>query len=322
MALAALKIPMNGKAAKFDVKSETVTRVRTCAQPKAHDPRNASMDLYVDFNAQAKTTKQDEVRLFRLLGRLLEGAGVGIFIEEAHGAKGQVSFTSGLWHDKTWQREMCDLAIVSHSRAMQQTRLTMHQCKLERGKAYLRIDPDFRFKADLGQYDLLHYRPKIRSLGSVHFPEELLSSTNYSTIGSFGVFYKDKADNFDYAYCGARWLTPLSNKEKTQLSMPHVMSGIGVRFDTQFMELTATHGMNAFFDALAGLEIGAVVEKHSHQARYIGSLLRSAIPRVRPPDELIASIQGGLGDIGDTRDVAPYRLLLIDCDALREARAG
>jgi hypothetical protein len=290
---------------------------------RADDNAVSMIDLYALFNAQIGAMPRTEVNLFRLLGRIIQSAGAGIYVEELHGTRGQVTFQSGIWPHKSWQREICDLAIVSHSASRGQTRLTMHQCKLERDHACPRLDPDLRFKADLGQYDLLHYRPDFHSVGSVHLPENLLSSTPYASIGSYGIFYRDAMDRIDYAYGGARWLTPITPREHTQLSLPYALNGVHNTIAGTDGELVSQHGMTAVFRAFASLEIGSPVQRHSAQAQYIGAMLRRA--QVMPPlrsETLVPSLMRSLGDTGNLDDIGRFRLLLIDGDASAQIDFG
>lgn len=226
-----------------------------------------------EWNKRHLEVPRNEVSLFRLLGTILEEMGPCTYVEELHGHRGQVKFESSIWPGNIIQREICDLAILVIDPLRGEARVTFHQNKYQRGSGSARCVPDFRFKANIHQYDLLAYRPTINSVGTVFLPSEVLSSTEYNSVGSYGVFFENTSHLLDYAYSTAKWLVPESYKIETKL----LLSNSLVNITHADRELLATLGLASFIEGLFGMQIGAPLQKGSDLADYIAGLLQRAL---------------------------------------------
>lgn len=189
--------------------------------------------------------------------------------------RGQVKFESNIWPGKVIQREICDLVILVIDPYSGEARVTFHQNKYQRGSGSARCSPDFRFKADIYQYDLLAYRPKVNSVGTIDLPSEVLSSTDYNSVGSYGVFYENTSHLLDYAYSTAKWLVPESYKVETKL----LLSNSLVNITLENRELLATLGIASFIGGLFGMQIGAPLKKGTDLSDHVAGLLLRAISK-------------------------------------------
>lgn len=226
-----------------------------------------------EWNKRHLEIPRNEVSLFRLLGTIFEEMGQCTYVEELHGHPGQVKFKSSIWPGKIIQREICDLAILVIDPFRGEARVTFHQNKYQRGSGSARCAPDFRFNADIYQYDLLSHRPTISSVGTVFLPPDVLSSTEYNSVGSYGVFFENASHLLDYAYSTAKWLVPESYKIETKL----LLSNSLVNITHADRELVATLGLASFIEGLLGMQIGAPLQKGSDLSDHIAGLLLRAL---------------------------------------------
>lgn len=260
-----------------------------------------------EWNKRHLEVQKNEVSLFRLLGTILEDMGPCVYVEELHGHRGQVKFQSKIWPGKIIQREICDLVILVIDPDSGGARVTFHQNKFQRGSGSARYLPDFRFKADIYQYDLLAYRPKVDSVGSISLPPEVLSSTDFDSVGSYGVFFENTSHLLDYAYSTAKWLIPESYKIDTKLLLSNSL--VGRSYAGQ--ELLATLGLESFLEGLFAMQIGAPLEKGTHLSDHVAGLLRRAAKTISNNDSRIISIAQELVGYDAKSYEGDFRLLII-----------
>jgi hypothetical protein len=106
-------------------------------------------------------------------------------------------------------------------------------------------------------------------VGTVSLPPEVLSSTDYNSIGSYGVFFENTSHLLDYAYSTAKWLVPESYKIETKL----LLSNSLVNITHANRELLATLSLASFIEGLLGMQIGAPLIKGSDLSDYVAGLL-------------------------------------------------
>jgi hypothetical protein len=221
-------------------------------------------------NLQTGITRK-EVPFFRFFANLLKKHYGDVRYYEVHGYPGQVQFQSGIWPTKSpVQREIGDLFIVTYSYASRQVRYTVMQNKLEKPTGAQRIFPSFKFKADIHQYDLLAFRPDVTSVGSFNLPIDILSGTDYESVGCYGVFYEGSDHLMDFAYSAARWLTPQSYSNTCRL----IMNTFRSECLSQGREIICTIGIERFVHHLLSMKIGAPVINAS-----MGGFIRGLVNR-------------------------------------------
>ena len=101
--------------------------------------------------------------------------------------------TQMYYHQK--RCEISDLLIVTYSPLQQIAKATFLQAKYSK-KKYQR---PFSFKGDAFQYFLLSQRPIITDTHNPSFPQDILSNAQRDSIGSFGVFYRNKQMDFSFS---------------------------------------------------------------------------------------------------------------------------
>lgn len=196
-----------------------------------------------------------EVALFKKLAKILACNYNVTFIKETH--QDYVSFYSETLSTKV-KREISDLWIIMYSPIKRQARMTFLQAKYQPNDWWR--SNRFSFKGDFFQHELLSTRPQIES---VQFPDNILSYTSNSSIGSFGVFYHDSFGDIDLAFasadsiqCTAR-IPTTSRSAKRTMEFPDIgMLDFLVKKENE-CSLTATLSINSFTSALLNLMIGA-----------------------------------------------------------------
>ncbi len=263
-----------------------------------------------DWQRDQLKVPHDEVSLFKLFAELLAKHYTGVEYFVVHGKPGHVEFSSGIWPGKTGiVKEIGDLLIVTYSYKSREARYCVQQNKYERSSGALRTSPTLAFSADIYQYDLLAYRPQVNSVGSIPFPKDILSGTDYDSVGNYGVFYRGGNHLIDFAYSAARWLTPHSFSSKTKLSLNTFMMGFGVNG----RDLLSTVGIQNFISALLEMRIGAPLVSRVHGQFLQGMINRAATANGRSPTVVdLPNLFGG--NATPIPDGSAYRLLLINVD--------
>jgi hypothetical protein len=149
--------------------------------------------------ALGPTERPTEIDLFRALaGALTQRGSLASFeprstaIEETHGRKGWVSFESEIT-GKTARIEIADLLIVNlckqHINACLEEVIETRICFMQAKRSVKNIVIPSEKNCAL-QWELLHRRCDVDD-AKKRFPRNILNFTEYKTITSYGVFYKD-----------------------------------------------------------------------------------------------------------------------------------
>ena len=104
------------------------------------------------------------------------------------------------------RREISDLLIVVYSPSRHIARATFLQAKVARNGCGLN-GAKFNFDGQYFQYYLLSKRPMFRC-ANCGFPYDVLRNAYLSSIGSYGIFYKDMSGKVNFAYQPADLLLP------------------------------------------------------------------------------------------------------------------
>ena len=110
--------------------------------------------------------------------------------------------------------EIADLQIVNHDISTNQTRLCFIQAKYKREQPRMLLD----FEGNAFQWELLRNRPNIIDEYNNGFPEDILSFTNYKSISSFGIFYKDSEGKIDFLFSIPEKIEISQEKRKTSMN--------------------------------------------------------------------------------------------------------
>lgn len=153
---------------------------------------NFAQDFSKSFTKKMNSGKlrKDEVSLFRALIKTFAEFGGRVCAKELHGSKSLVEFRPR----KDWRRlgkrfgrcELADLLIIAFRR--NDVRFAFIQCKREPSHKAFRGRVPKTFAGNYEQWDLLAYRPKIKSRSSLKVPESILSSATMASVGSFVFF--------------------------------------------------------------------------------------------------------------------------------------
>ena len=126
------------------------------------------------------------------------------FPAKVHGTK--VSYMSPLLNQKV-TREIADLMIICNLRFKKEIRLSFMQAKREVKMIKENSILD-KFNGEYFQWELLKERPTL--LSSAQFPKEILSFTNYKSITSYGIFYKNFKSKWRIEYFIPEYCNPKS----------------------------------------------------------------------------------------------------------------
>lgn len=222
-------------------------------------------------------SKINEIRIFRAMAKSLnEHHASAFFVKESHQC--YVKYKS-LSAGKLVQKEISDLVIVSC--LDQSVRLCFLQAKYH--KKHLEGKRFLDFEGDYFQWELLNHRPLIKNCGrKVVFPEDILSFTDYYSIGSFGVFYYDTESKIDMLYSVANLIIPKAVKSdpkraKTTLCFPGTSSCPLTGYKNQCeREMFSTCDLSQFEKGLLLHKVGAPIPGNSNTARFIAGILCAA----------------------------------------------
>lgn len=266
------------------------------------------------FYASANFRHDNEVSLFRKLATAIQTTRKAIFIDETHGANVcNVEFDS-----ITGSIERCeisDLLIMVVHPQLSYIRVTFWQAKKETNPKWVNIsrtDNTLDFKAQSNQWELLAYRPQIRSTPTFNPPSDLLSSFKTPSIGSYGTFYHSNS-KIEVAY---------SIAEMVSCTNPHTANPkctINGLLDKYFLfghEKIITTSLHDFLYFLFHFHVGALIDRshpsHTWLLSYINKkLLTKGYPSlgdffgssIFPPDTL--------NPLPDLPDLTGFSLLLI-----------
>ena len=211
----------------------------------------------------------NEICLFRILNEYLNNYTYSIFAKETHGAKGFVEF---IQKDGTKSiKEIADLQILCYDTVSKSVKISFLQAKFNR--LNLNGNSMTSFEGDALQWDLLNYRPLIRSVGSIDFPDDILHSSRHLSIGGFGVFYYINTKQIGLVYSAASELR-LKNGNYTRKRCKRVIYPL-VNFSDKgnSKEALVRSSLQGYIDSLLLFEIGSPILVNSLNAKYVLNLL-------------------------------------------------
>jgi hypothetical protein len=279
------------------------------------------------FQSLAASLAQREIPLFRALAHSLCHASGGFHVEEYHGNAHQVDFQGDGKHSRPNALcELSDLLILVYSPTAQTARFTYLQAKSERGTVG---NPNVHaFNANLEQWDLLSRKPTISGHGKFNPPGDLLSGAQLASIGSFGIFYRNRARGTEMAYASGDCLSPTAihalRRGKVALQGASIIRKVHGLPERTF--LTSNY---EFARDLFGLRIGEPLlvrgtPSSTPGGRWMAEILRSQTIGHNGPDSnrpLLLELANSLGG-GEIPPANSYfgakRMILIgsDCDPL------
>lgn len=270
------------------------------------------MSFIDDWKSGQTLIPKNEIEYFRFFAKTLSKNYKNVHYYEVHGNPGHVSFKSALWPSKPpITKELGDLIIITYSPEKNQARYTVNQNKFQRKTGIQRVWPAFKFRADIEQYDLLAFRPLVKSIGSISFPPTILSDTEYDSVASYGVFYEGEEHLIDFVYSIAKWLSPQSYAKSCNLILNTCQNEMSV--DNR--ETVCTVGIEIFVKHLLNMHIGAPISSPE-----LGGFLKSLIQnlaKASDEDSPINDIPFLNEQVNDNfgSDGGGYRLLVINTDS-------
>jgi len=215
-----------------------------------------------------------EIKLFRAMESSLNIHCSAILVEETHGNKGHVRFSSNLTK-KFEKREIADLIIISKSN--NDYKLSFLQAKYHRTKT----SPFLEFYGDYLQLELLKTRPNIDKSNSFGFPENILNFSKYRSLSTYGIFYHDISGSIDMLYTTADLLTDsgVAGRIKGKIIFPGNVTCPCLNCSTSFKdELISTCNIDLFERALLAFQVGAPIIDVKVKA-FIRKMLQNILKR-------------------------------------------
>jgi len=257
-----------------------------------------------ELNLRLKGKPINEIIIFREIQSILSRRFNSILIEETH--QNKISYKSKALNNFI-KREISDLLIITFSIKMKKAKMMFLQAKYERKKAP--NDKQFSFKGDFFQYELLATRPTITNHSTrFNFPRDILSFSNFDSIGSFGVFYKDTNQDIDMAYATAKDLSikkKVTSKKQSlrTLYFPELSQNSSIiKVDNNILvELRATQTINCFTIGLLQMLIGGEFINQKHIVQFLTTYFSG-----RPKTETIS--QQFLSYLNDNNDLGLRQL--------------
>lgn len=227
-------------------------------------------NIISDFQSVASIKAYDEVNLFRLLAEsIVANSSKSIFINETHGTKAKVEFKSQIF-DIT-RCEISDLLIVSRNTKTNQYRATFLQAKKETSTISSLHNEirNFIFKGQYNQWELLSHRPNIiTGFGKFNPHPELLSKAASPSIGSFGVFYEEKA-KVEFNYSVAEFVSVAAKSKQPKMVINEMLTKhkIHIPFSSAPREVIVQKNLKTFLHALSTFRVGSLIlpKRMSHK---------------------------------------------------------
>lgn len=270
-----------------------------------------------------KNPRADEVRLFREMSRILRKNGSRcVFIEETHGRRGLVTFTSQIKRSRmTWTKEIADLLVLVYSRQKREIRLSLLQAKYHRTKR----SPFLIFHGDYLQLELLRDRPIIAVPNLYGLPADFLSlGGRYESFRTYGVFYHDANGEIDLLFSIASLLKEKSRRcqKSGNISFPG-LNGCPVLFLARgnHQEVLSTCSIDFYHYSLLSNRIGVPITESLTLSLYVKKLLTFVRQSLEDKDssDLINEIMNSILDVSFLdKDDNPVRvnpnMLIIEAD--------
>ena len=239
------------------------------------------------LNAAVKSSssKVDEIFLFRAMANEFNHNAISkcTYVEEIHGTKGKVEFSSAFSTGGSARVELGDLLILTFDKWTKELRLCVLQAKYKSGRYYRFLNA----KADLFQWELLRYKLSISNRSKFNFPSNILNfRTDYKSITAYGIFYYDNiSKEIDFLYtlpeyfkphslplhCISKGIRSFHFRCPYRLGSPNrgCIKGIAPK------EAISTCSIDTFEDQVLLCNVGAPIPRGSAIDRWILALLNS-----------------------------------------------
>lgn len=245
-----------------------------------------------------------------------------VFIEETHGRRGWVTFTSQIKRPRMiWTKEIADLLVLVYSRRKKEARLSLLQAKYHRTKR----SPFLIFHGDYLQLELLRDRPIIAVPNLYGLPADFLSlGGRYESFRTYGVFYHDASGEIDLLFSIALLLKEKSRRSQKagNISFPG-SNGCPVLFCARgnHQEVLSTCSIDFYQYSLLSNRIGVPISVSLTLSLYVKKLLtfvRQSL-EAKVSSDLIDEIVDSIMDVSvPDKDDNPVRvnpnMLIIEAD--------
>jgi hypothetical protein len=229
-----------------------------------------------EINLLLNGTALNEVAVFRAMHKCFNLAHKSTLIEETH--QNYVHFDSLCLPTTTQiKREISDLWIIAYSPKNKDARMTFLQAKFK-SKLMKHPFPYFKFSGEYFQYELLANRPDIINASKFNFPKDILSFSDFESIGTYGVFYLDSKGDIDMAFSIANQLhynRPATKNRQTsrQFMIPILKTLIQKNINGED-ELCSSLSLDDFEQCVINLKVGAQFISNYPILFYVISFLR------------------------------------------------
>jgi len=204
-----------------------------------------------DFRKSVSINSDNEIKLFRALAKsICKNSRNSFFIDETHGNKAQVSFTSNI---KGVQKcEISDLLIISKKH--NQYKATFWQAKktVKTNWPPPHGDRNFDFIAQFNQWELLSQRPIISGSGNFKPNKDVLNKAVTPSIGSFGVFYEENGLT-ELNYSVAEMVSSSSIRANPRMIINEKLS----QYSAWDNDVIVASNITSFLEALDNFRIGS-----------------------------------------------------------------
>ena len=267
--------------------------------------------IITDFRSKANAN-DFEVVLFRKFMNSIVNYSQAVFVDETHGNKAIVSFSSIVSGSKSC--EISDLLIVTVSVDGTQARATFWQAKRNM-KPKWRVTGgglnNFDFIGQFNQWELLAYRPRIQGVRKFRPHPELLSGASSSSIGSFGVFYLNK-QNIEVNYSIAEMVTSSSMAPRPRMVINEKLE----QYMLNKSEVLVRKNLKGFLEAINRFQVGSILNMSVESDRWILSYVKKKTGRLDLLKGIDDSNMGDETNIHDSNDDG-MSILLIPLDGGR-----
>lgn len=194
------------------------------------------------------------------------------------------------------RREISDLFIIAYSPNLRIARATFLQAKVARNNKGLDGNV-FTFNGEYYQYYLLSQRPMFRC-ANCGLPYYVLQDAYLSSIGSYGVFYKDTNNKVDFAYQPAGHLIQLAS---TNIKTWHFQYDNSQTYYTPkgIPDLYCTYNLDVFERELINLRLGSpltIDRRHWPYPHFWWHQLARSIVSSNQSVHLINEVISGVGE--------------------------
>lgn len=219
------------------------------------------------------------------------------------------------------RREISDLLIIVYSPKRHIARATFLQAKVARNGCGLK-GAKFNFNGEYFQYYLLSQRPIFRC-ASCGFPYDILRNAYLSSIGSYGVFYKDANSNVDFAYQPADLLLQKPLSTNTKIWHFECDNSKTYYSPKGIPDLYCTYDIDVFEKELINLRLGSPIttnRRYWHYPHFLWHHLVDSIVSSNQSDDLIHEVMDGVDEFAEFLMLNEERFLSEDQEGAQNLR--